>query len=271
MTQSKTKLLELINNSNFPPVPLTEENVELLDVQPATGGGGSWNTRVTAQAVAEKDYTGSRTLFYRRLNLSLLDAGLIFSTETVTTAQALLDQLNTVTGAWLDLQDLETFVLPTPAPSQSEALTLIAKADSFGWTGQLTVTLQNTALPLSDISISDALIQGAEGSRVAVFTISIAAAAQQPVQVNWTTAAGTALAGEDFTAASGVASFTVAGPLTQEIQIALRAGDQPVTESFTVVLSNPTNGIILDGTGECVIPGVVPVYVSISDAVLEIS
>lgn len=159
MTQSKTKLLELINNTNFPPIPITEENVELLDVQPATGGGASWNTRVTAQAVAEKDYTGVRTLFYRRLNLSLLGEGRIFSTDTVGTTQELLDQLNAATGAWLDLADLEAFVLPQPAPGESANLTLVAKADSFGWIGQVSFQLNAPAVAPISVSISDAVLQ----------------------------------------------------------------------------------------------------------------
>ena len=60
--------------------------------------------------------------------------------------------------------------------------------------------------------------------------------------VNWTTLAGTAVAGSDFTAASGTLTFT-AGQATKTITITI-VGDKKAesTETFSVVLTVPTGG-----------------------------
>lgn len=142
MTQSKIKLLELINNANYPIVPLSELNVELNDVTPASGGGAAWNTRVTCMAIPDRGYQGSRTLFYRRLALSVIGSGVRISMTGIDTPQALLDALNTTYGAWLDLEDLQAFELPTFTDTDPINFTLTAAAGSYGWTGSITLVLQ---------------------------------------------------------------------------------------------------------------------------------
>jgi immune inhibitor A len=59
------------------------------------------------------------------------------------------------------------------------------------------------ALSINDVSVTE----GNSGSTNATFTVSLSAAAGGPVTVNWATANGTATAGTDYTAASGVVSF----------------------------------------------------------------
>jgi MYXO-CTERM domain-containing protein len=66
--------------------------------------------------------------------------------------------------------------------------------------------------------------------------------------VNWTTVAGTALAGSDFASTAGSLSFS-SGETTKTIVISIAADKKSeATEQFTVVLSNPSVGTTI-GTG----------------------
>mgnify|MGYP003544210014 FL=1 len=74
--------------------------------------------------------------------------------------------------------------------------------------------------------------------------------AASTVTVNYTTANGSALAGQDYVAQSGILTFA-AGVTQQNILVAV-IGDSVVenSETFTVTLSDPSEGAsILDGSG----------------------
>ncbi|MCU0260818.1 MAG: hypothetical protein MUE78_07350, partial [Ilumatobacteraceae bacterium] len=67
--------------------------------------------------------------------------------------------------------------------------------------------------------------------------------------VAWTTVAGTAGSGSDYSSASGTLTFS-AGQTTKTIVITISADKKAeATETFTVVLSSPTNAVISDGSG----------------------
>lgn len=68
--------------------------------------------------------------------------------------------------------------------------------------------------------------------------------AEQPITVNYSTIAGTALAGEDFIPASGTLAFNV-GESSKTIPIAILGDRRPeLDESFRVVLSNAVNATL---------------------------
>lgn len=136
---SKQLLLDLINSTNYPTVPLSVANVELLNVQPVTGSA-QWNTSVNVSAIAGAGYTGARTLYYRRLDLAVL-ANQSFSVSAAATPQALLDALNAATSADLGLEDLQSFVVPTPAAGSSQLCNLAADPGSYRWIGEVAVTI----------------------------------------------------------------------------------------------------------------------------------
>ncbi len=87
------------------------------------------------------------------------------------------------------------------------------------------------------------------GSRDYAFTISLSAAAEEAVSVDYATANGTASAGSDFQASSGTVSFAI-GESFKTVNIPVY-GDTQVEEdeTFEVRLSNPVNGVIADGAG----------------------
>ena len=103
----------------------------------------------------------------------------------------------------------------------------------------------------AQISITDAsLTEGNTGTTPVTLTISLDGPATELTTVQWVTGPGTALAGSDFTAASGTVTFAV-GETTKTITVYV-VGDVLVegNETFNVTLSNSTGGsVIADGIG----------------------
>lgn len=144
MTQSLTKLYALLNEDQSPVPPFSPANITLENPQPASGAG--YNSQVTLRGLEGQAYAGTAVVKYRRLDLVFLFSGHL--TQVLPeTPQALLDLLNTATGAWVDLEDLEPFVLPSPTPGNPATLVLTAKADSFGFRGQATLQIESAYTP----------------------------------------------------------------------------------------------------------------------------
>jgi Calx-beta domain/Bacterial Ig domain/RTX calcium-binding nonapeptide repeat (4 copies)/von Willebrand factor type A domain/Bacterial cadherin-like domain len=96
-------------------------------------------------------------------------------------------------------------------------------------------------------SINDVVVN--EASSSAVFTVTLSNAAKMPVTVNYATADGTAIQGNDYTTQLGTLTFAP-GETTKTITVPIRPdavyeGD----ETFTVNLSAPTHATIADGVG----------------------
>ncbi|PYQ07253.1 MAG: hypothetical protein DMF82_04305 [Acidobacteria bacterium] len=110
------------------------------------------------------------------------------------------------------------------------------------------------ALVQPSISIGDtAAVEGNSGSVNAVFNVTLSAVGDKTVTVHYATVDGTATAGVDYAASSGVLTFTP-GTLSQPVNVAV-FGDfayEP-TETFAVVLSSPVNATIRDGSGTATI------------------
>jgi hypothetical protein len=116
-------------------------------------------------------------------------------------------------------------------------------------TGTATGTITND--DLRSLSITDvALAEGNIGTKEMIFTVTLASAPLEQVSVNYATANGTAIAGQDYVAASGTLVFA-AGESSKTIAVTIN-GDQTIEgdELFKVVLSNPQNAAILDGEGQ---------------------
>jgi hypothetical protein len=100
------------------------------------------------------------------------------------------------------------------------------------------------------VSIGDATAtEGNTGSVGAVFTVSLSAAGTQTVTVQYATANGTAMAGSDYTAASGTVTFAP-GEVAKTVSVAVLGNTviEP-TETFVVNLSSPINATVGDGQG----------------------
>ena len=98
------------------------------------------------------------------------------------------------------------------------------------------------------IAVSDATVQEAEGA-VLVFTATLSHASSRTVTVDYATSDGTAVAGSDYTAASGTLTFN-AGDTSQTVQVTvLTDSDDEGQETITLTLSNPSQATLDDATG----------------------
>lgn len=91
--------------------------------------------------------------------------------------------------------------------------------------------------------------EGNSGSTNASFNVTLSAPSTQTVTVQYLTANGTALAGNDYWSTAGALTFEP-GQVTKTVQVPI-IGDlvgEP-NESFSVNLSNPVNATIADGQG----------------------
>ena len=97
------------------------------------------------------------------------------------------------------------------------------------------------------VSISDAAVaESNAGTSTASFTVSLSNLSSQSISVNYATAGNTATSGNDFVAASGIA--TIAPGLHSTTVIVIVNGDTAFepNETFTVNLSAPVNATIAD-------------------------
>ena len=98
------------------------------------------------------------------------------------------------------------------------------------------------------ISVSDATVQEAEGAAL-VFTATLSHASSRTVTVDYATSDGTAVAGSDYTAASGTLTFN-AGDTSQTVQVTvLTDSEDESQETLTLTISNPSQATLDDGTG----------------------
>ena len=108
-------------------------------------------------------------------------------------------------------------------------------------------TLATVAGPPA-ISVSDATVQEAEGAAL-VFTATLSHASSRTVTVDYATSDGTAVAGSDYTAASGTLTFN-AGDTSQTVQVTvLTDSEDESQETLTLTLSNPSQATLDDGAG----------------------
>jgi hypothetical protein len=105
--------------------------------------------------------------------------------------------------------------------------------------------------PLPSVQIGNAsATEGTATPGVASFIVTLSAPSALPVQVDYATVAGSAVAGADFVAVTGTATIA-AGALTTTIPVTLVADAVPEsTEAFQVTLANPLNATIADAVGD---------------------
>ena len=134
--------------------------------------------------------------------------------------------------------------------SGNQAGLLALESDSnIGAPGTFVFSVRN-GVPTVGITAGDAAIDEGDGgdTHYLIIPVFLTEASPSTVTVRYTTANGTALAGQDYVAQSGILTFAP-GVMQQNIRVAV-TGDALVegNETFTVILSNPSEGAsILDG------------------------
>ncbi len=115
--------------------------------------------------------------------------------------------------------------------------------------GRGVVYIRNDDGPQIFIDDAPAVFEGNSGTVEQSFTVRLSAASTDIVTVDWTTANNTAVAGSDYTAASGRLSFLPGAPLSQTIKVLVK-GDTVVepTETYRVKLSRPVYATLGDSS-----------------------
>lgn len=133
-------------------------------------------------------------------------------------------------------ESTETFLVRLSGPQNAT----LADADGFG-----TILDSGGTAALPSISIGDVTVTETDsGTAMALFTVQLSAPSSQTITVAYSTLDGTALAGLDYLATSGVLTFAP-GVTTRTVAVAI-VGDvtAEATETFRVMLSNPTHATL---------------------------
>jgi hypothetical protein len=100
------------------------------------------------------------------------------------------------------------------------------------------------SLAIGDVQITE----GNAGMSEAQFAVSISEASGLPAQVDFSTLDGTALAGEDYTAASGQLIFPAMSTASQTAVVLIHGDlDLEPDETFSVQLTDPVDATLADG------------------------
>ncbi|HUQ11997.1 MAG TPA: Calx-beta domain-containing protein [Steroidobacteraceae bacterium] len=128
-------------------------------------------------------------------------------------------------------------------------LSAVSGATLADASAQATIVNDDVAPPPT-MSIADVTVTEGNAPVTATFTVTLSAAAAGAVTVNYATADGTALAGSDYTAASGTLSFAP-GETSKSIDVII-GGDTTVesAESFAVNLSAPSGATLADANAQ---------------------
>ncbi len=136
---------------------------------------------------------------------------------------------------------------PSLQGPRSGAVSILSNAPTSPNSVQLTGTGTGTrpSLTISDVSIAE----GNAGTKAASLTVSLSAAARDPVNVKVQTRNGTATAGSDYVAVSTTLTIP-AGRTTATVSVTIN-GDASfeADEVLYVDLSEPVNAVIADGEG----------------------
>ena len=126
--------------------------------------------------------------------------------------------------------------------------------DGYWWISQVQEyyeSLEDSTVPsLPTLSINNAsVVEGDDGSTDLGFSVTLSAASDQEITVDYSTADGSAIAGEDYDAVSGTLTFAP-GEITQTLNVSV-TGDTQVegNESFSLNLSNANGVTISDAQG----------------------
>jgi hypothetical protein len=172
-----------------------------------------------------------------------------------------------VSGTWYSLDELAPLVqaaLNQPGWASGNALSLLLRGTGQAWARKfgrafeggatfaprLVVTYAPGGPVPPSLSVNDvSILEGSGGTTTAVFNVTLSAASSQAVTVDYSTGNGTAVAPGDYTTSGGTLTIP-ASTMSATIQVPIVSDTTPEpTETFSLVLSSPTNATIAKGTG----------------------
>jgi uncharacterized delta-60 repeat protein len=129
-------------------------------------------------------------------------------------------------------------------PDESFTVTLSSPTGAaIGLASAAGTILNDDSAP--SLSAPDAsVVEGSDGTTTLIYNVSLTGAFQQPVTVSYTTTAGTATAGTDYTSATGTLTFNP-GTTSQSISLTIASDTlQENNETFSFQLFNVANAVI---------------------------
>ncbi|SNT18069.1 MULTISPECIES: autotransporter-associated beta strand repeat-containing protein, partial [unclassified Azospirillum] len=176
----------------------------------------------TSTATLTDDFTLSST------SITIL-AGQTTGTATLTAVQDTLDEVD------------ETAIIEITAVSGGGGATENGTAEAT-----VTITDDDAAPTLSIADVTEA--EGNGSTHYMTFTVTLSAASSKTVTVNWATADGTALSGEDYANDSGILTFAP-GETSKTFDVLIGEDtDVESDETFSINLSGATNATIARAT-----------------------
>jgi uncharacterized repeat protein (TIGR01451 family)/CSLREA domain-containing protein len=141
------------------------------------------------------------------------------------------------------------FELVAPATVTSGWYLTSTATDPTGNTSELSACRE--ILPIPSVAIGDRTVTETDSgsNTTASFTVSLSGPSALTAQVAWATADGTAVAGLDYSSASGTVSFAP-GETTKTVEVVILGDDMDeFDEGYTVGLSTAVDCTIADATG----------------------
>lgn len=197
---------------------------------------------------------GERADFTLRLSERSTQAETVFVTTNQVTATLGVDyaapqrqQVTFAPGETVKRFSIATLAEAVPRREGAETFVVTATPVNQQLSGPLnrTVTIIDTA-PRPVVSVADVVVdEGSSGATPAVFTLTLGSTFPRAVTVAYATRDGSATAASsDYEAASGTVTF-LPGQLSQTVTVNV-TGDRLLepTESFSLILSSPTNATI---------------------------
>ncbi|WP_421939882.1 Calx-beta domain-containing protein [Pedobacter sp.] len=152
-------------------------------------------------------------------------------------------------------QTTGTIIIPVSSDAAVEGTENVIA--TLGTSNNPLVTVNNTAATINILDNNSATVSISAGASInenvgtAVFTVTLSTAVQNGFTVNYATANGTALAGTDFTATSGILTFPAGSPAGTTLTFEVPVNDDNLveaTETFSASLSNVTGGLVTIAT-----------------------
>lgn len=153
-----------------------------------------------------------------------------------------------------DLQAGQTYYIGVSGSGNSAYNPITGTGTTDGSTGTYVLALSAATEPAITLTAPGSIREPMPGqTATAVFTVTLDSSSTNTITVAYSTADGSALAGADYTAASGILTFAP-GQTSQTINVQILSDPaSTVNTAFTVNLTNATNAIVASGTAQATI------------------
>lgn len=236
----------------------------ILNGVPLNGSGGGGTATLPSLSIADagaaRAGTGTTTIDFVvtlspavtnqvTVNYATADGSAIAGTDYLPAS----GRLTFAAGATQQVVPVTVLGATATSPSQNFSVQLSAATNALVTRSTATGTITNSVVtPLASVN-DPTTFAPAAGTNFVIFTLSLSAAANQPVSVQVATANQTALAGVDYLPLNQTITFT-AGQLQQTVSVGILGSTNAETsKTFALNLSAPAGLLLAQNQGVCTI------------------